>query len=242
MLHAVRCPLCSLCAALRRLKRLTGASGGAQPVIRLQLRDVLSKELSRVRMQAGIPSAAVMHSRYTAVGTSRGLVLVFDHFQTLVMTLGQPDPRGINPVRSLDMNFDGDFLIAGHDKGQIVVYDVAGKTVLKPIPDAAVKQIVSVRFTKMRALQFIAVDADGTVNLFSLTKMLFTWTVDKQCLLQGGKDRVMAVAVLFPNDKVPHITDRFSLVAMANEKMVRTPHHAPRPSSARALTQSGMGR
>ncbi len=50
--------------------------------------------------------------------------------------------------------------------------------------------------------------------------MFFTWSVDKQCLLQGKKgEGMLATAVLYPNDKVPHASDKYALVAIANEKL-----------------------
>ena len=64
--------------------------------------------------------------------------------------------------------------------------------------------------------------AQGTVDLHSISKIMFVYSVDKQCLLQGKAGPILATGVLFNNPSVPHPCDKLGLMALANENMVPT--------------------
>lgn len=58
-------------------------------VLRMNKLDRVMAELEQARAQCGVPTAACMHTRYLVIGTSRGAVFLFDHFQTLITVLGR---------------------------------------------------------------------------------------------------------------------------------------------------------
>jgi hypothetical protein len=54
----------------------------------LQISRHLSKSEQQRGRGPGAPTALAVHSKYTAVGTAKGLVLVFDHMQAVFAVLG----------------------------------------------------------------------------------------------------------------------------------------------------------
>ena len=79
-------------------------------------------ELERHRAQCGAPSAACAHARYSAIGTTRGAVFLFDHFQAPVAVLSKAvtaETAARGAVISLDISPEGDTLIAGHTNGHV---------------------------------------------------------------------------------------------------------------------------
>lgn len=64
-----------------------GGAGGAGGVgvVRMENLDAASRQLARNAAYGkhgpGVCTAAAAHSKFIAVGTSRGLILLFDHFQ-----------------------------------------------------------------------------------------------------------------------------------------------------------------
>ena len=61
-----------------------GVSGGVG-VVRMENLDAASRQLARNAAYGkhgpGVCTATAAHSKFIAVGTSRGLILLFDHFQ-----------------------------------------------------------------------------------------------------------------------------------------------------------------
>lgn len=107
----------------------------------------LSATLQQYTRQYGYTTAATVHSKFIALGTSRGIVLVFDHFQvrgylkaqrlpglvrptcvdgalvsqTISMVLGNPaEATKRRSVTALDISMDGNHLVAGHETGQVL--------------------------------------------------------------------------------------------------------------------------
>jgi len=63
-------------------------------------------------------------SKYIAIGTSHGLVAVFDHFQEIKIVLGTQECVEYGPIYSVDISFDSDWLACGHQGGQVIVWDI----------------------------------------------------------------------------------------------------------------------
>lgn len=59
--------------------------GGGVGVVRMENLDAASRQLARNAAYGkhgpGVCTATAAHSKFIAVGTSRGLILLFDHFQ-----------------------------------------------------------------------------------------------------------------------------------------------------------------
>ena len=148
----------------------------AQPVhniLRLQPLAALRAELERAKAQLGEWTCAAIGQRYMAVGTTRGCIIVFNHFEQLQCVLGRPaeDVRTRGPVTCIDMNPTGDQVVAGHARGVCAVWDIATRKEVKDIKDASTRPITHVKFTKRGKPVFVAVDDQGIVTLFTLNRV-----------------------------------------------------------------------
>lgn len=70
----------------------SGVGGGAVGVVRMENLDAASRQLARNAAYGkhgpGVCTAMGAHSKFIAVGTSRGLILLFDHFQVRMYVIG----------------------------------------------------------------------------------------------------------------------------------------------------------
>lgn len=74
-----------------------------------------------------------------AVGTSHGLVLIFDPSQALKLVLGtQHQGQQYGPVSALDFNGDMTRLLVGHAKGALTMWDLGNGKCIRTITDAHV--------------------------------------------------------------------------------------------------------
>jgi hypothetical protein len=120
----------------------------------LQISRHLSKSEQQRGRGPGAPTALAVHSKYTAVGTAKGLVLVFDHMQAVFAVLGVAaaasaaaaasststgDSSGSSSaeaITALDMCAAADYLIAGSASGRVTLWDYVKGVVLKTVLDA----------------------------------------------------------------------------------------------------------
>ncbi|CAN0482820.1 unnamed protein product, partial [Ectocarpus sp. 8 AP-2014] len=110
-----------------------GGVGGGVGVVRMENLDAASRQLARNAAYGkhgpGVCTATAAHSKFIAVGTSRGLILLFDHFQEIRHVLGSAAGGGADgapaddPVTSLDMFVGSDYLVAGHGSGRVLLWD-----------------------------------------------------------------------------------------------------------------------
>lgn len=108
---------------------------------------LLSIFVSQERVNAGLPTS-IAASTMIAVGTSHGLVLVFDSSQTLRWCLGAEEGShsggcaGSNEVSefgavsALSLNHDCSRLLVGFAKGAIFMYDLTCGRLLRTLSDA----------------------------------------------------------------------------------------------------------
>jgi len=78
---------------------------------------------SKAKRAGGSPTAIAVN-KYIAVGTSRGVVFVYDHFQNLQMMFGTREGVEYGAVTSISISARNDRLIVGHYNGQIVLWDL----------------------------------------------------------------------------------------------------------------------
>jgi len=86
---------------------------------------------ARDKPNGGFPSALAVCSRLVAVGTTRGLVMVFERAsQRLTRFYREPagaEGRELGAVSCMDFSPDGgNRLAVGHSRGQLLVYDCSG--------------------------------------------------------------------------------------------------------------------
>ena len=133
-------------------------------ILKLEDKSKIRNELEKYRQHAGLPSCCATHFKFICVGTSRGVVLVFDHFEALVMALGKfSDTKKRGAVTCLDMSPEGDHLVAGHQNSQIVLWDVLSKTVLKLLHDGrSSSPVTCLWYTKKGKNQLLSANAAVT--------------------------------------------------------------------------------
>jgi len=78
-----------------------------------------------VSAEYGGPTALAVRSKFIAIGTANGSVLIYDHFQALRTVLHPTMKGGIGaaiPVTSLDVSESIDWLVVGHMDGRICLW------------------------------------------------------------------------------------------------------------------------
>ena len=173
-------------------------------LIRVDAMDGISQQLKRnaqFRQHGpGLPTSVAVHRKFIAIGTSHGLVLVFDHFQEPRSVL-KHEPGGSvpasGPVTSIDASDDQEFLVCAYASGKIILWDMVSSAVLKVVHDAHNLPIASVRIWQRGIpMGVAAMDVGGKITLLTFTKRLFVWSVDKKLLVDGKGGPVFELAAL----------------------------------------------
>jgi len=208
-------------------------SGG---VISMKQMPGLSKSLvERCRPTTNdenLPTAVGINSRFVAIGTQTGAILVYDHFEVLRQILGGTrrmsslgndpgnnastigggdtsfNPKTAGAVTTLDLSLvQGEFLAAGYAGGNVVLWDIIRGIPLKSVIDTHnspyPSPIVSVRFFAAD-IKLVTADAGGVVNKLHFSKNLLwsTYGVETECLLDGTAGQILAVDVLPPYEYI----------------------------------------
>lgn len=104
-------------------RRSAHAEGGGGVV--LSNLEAISRQLQKnaavlYQHSPGLPSAVAIHSKFIAIGTDRGLVLLFDHFQEIRQILGSTaDSETDGAVASVDISRGSDLLVSGFSSGKV---------------------------------------------------------------------------------------------------------------------------
>jgi len=104
-----------------------------------------------VTMKVGKSIVMSQSKKYTAFGTDRGIILIFNNEeQELKFILGNTTTDGQTPstgkVSSIAFSFQEDWLVAGYEQGVIIVWDIMKAGVIKRIDDAFTSPVVNVSF------------------------------------------------------------------------------------------------
>ena len=209
----------ALAAAANAAKNLPrfGFAGIIESKPMERIAEQLHKNATRMdRMKCmGLPTALAVSSRFIAVGTQRGVVMVFDLFEELRQQLGLRLTDGgavlgggsdvlsdkCGSVTSIDLSSSGDTLIAGYTSGMVALWDVIQGKVLKSVTEAHPSPITSARYISDKdRISVVTVDAGGLVNKLTFGKVLLfsTYTVETECLLDGTAGQILAMHVLPP--------------------------------------------
>jgi hypothetical protein len=159
----------------------------------------------------GIATVVHAHEKLLAIGTSRGLILLFDHSQEIRQVIGSSvnsTMRCSSAVTAIDFNATSNMLICGHDTGEIAVWDIVKGTSLKRITDLHQHCIVRLKLVfniaenvGMLGSEFhaITVDIKGSVHRVKFSKLLWSSLAsDSECLLDGSAGAVFDMATLPP--------------------------------------------
>jgi hypothetical protein len=200
-------------------------------------------ENSREKLsEVGLPTALAVNSKFIAVGTQRGIVLVFDLFEVLRQKLGSrgehmaegswTSPQG-GSVTTIDIAMNGENIISGYTSGVIVLWDVIRGTVLKTFAETYPSPITYVRFISDREVKAVTVDAAGLVNKLNFSKNILwsAYSLETECLLDGTAGQILAINVLpsmasfqqMPKDATPDPSclpslEKLALLALSSER------------------------
>ncbi|XP_065215461.1 vacuolar protein sorting-associated protein 8 homolog isoform X2 [Planococcus citri] len=165
------------------------------------------------RINAGHPSVMCV-STIIAIGTSYGLVLVFDAMQTLrwchEMDIEQ------SSVSALNFNGDCTRLLAGYACGTILMFDVTDGKVLRTMNDVHTPStaVLHVKFTDVPTLALCS-DSGGSVFELNFKRMLGVRGVDSKCIFSGSRGEVCCIEPLLLHHLNSHPLRGSVLVAMA---------------------------
>ncbi|XP_033098290.1 vacuolar protein sorting-associated protein 8 homolog [Anneissia japonica] len=131
----------------------------------VMLRGMSSQVVSAAdRVDAGKPTSMAV-SKFISIGTSHGLILVFDPKQVLKWCLGSKAVGAqYGAVTALSINMDCSRLLAGFAKGQMTMWDLTTGKLLRTITDAhpAGSAVLHIKFTDDPTLA-ICSDSGGSV-------------------------------------------------------------------------------
>ncbi|XP_059149378.1 vacuolar protein sorting-associated protein 8 homolog [Physella acuta] len=184
-----------------------------------KLKSVSAQLLSAAdRVDAGMPTAIVVSS-LIAIGTSHGLVLVFDPKQVLKWCLGSTAVGAqYGSVSALSFNRDCSRLLCGFARGQLTMWDLTSGKLLRTIVDAHPPgtAILHVKFTDSFVLA-VCSDSGGSVFELEFKRLIGVRTCESQCLFSGSRGEVCAIEPLHMNYTIKdHPMQDVMVLAMAS--------------------------
>jgi hypothetical protein len=185
------------------------------------------------KVYCGLPTCVSFNSKFIAVGTQRGIILLYDLFEVLRQRLGGSgyednfSAKKAGSITSVDISHNGDVVIAGYTSGIIVLWDAIKGTVLRNINDSNPSPITSVRF--LMDLKVVTVDAGGLVNKLSFSRNIIwsNYSMESECLLDGTAGQILAMNVLPPYstvktqlrpEKLSPVLRRLTLIALSSSR------------------------
>ena len=158
------------------------------------LKQISSQLISAIeRADAGLPTCLAV-SQLVAVGTSRGLVLIFDSNQILKLYLTSEHKDAIS---ALSFNNKCDRLLAGNATGIIFMYDSLTGKCLRQIEEAHPQgnPILNIKFTDDSKLACF-LDSGGSVFMLEFKRIMGVRGADSTCLFAGSRGEVIALEPL----------------------------------------------
>jgi hypothetical protein len=168
-----------------------------EPYTNLRCTDLstLSSQLKRnssyKQHGPGIATVLYIVPKFIAVGTSKGLTLLFDHRQEIRQVIGSsvlPANRSTASVTAIDVQLDGSYLITGHSTGEMALWDISKGVLLKRVTELHQQKITRLQFvttvsedctykgsssSNSSSLFTISVDSKGIILIIHLFKALF---------------------------------------------------------------------
>ncbi|RLN59997.1 hypothetical protein BBJ28_00001358 [Nothophytophthora sp. Chile5] len=219
----------------QRKKKVNAANAAAAAaekkstgVVKVEPMEAISRQLRKniefKEYGPGSPTVVAIHSKFIAIGTSKGLVIIFDHFQNIRQVLGNTtDADSDGPITAVDVSPGSDYLVCGYQSGRIVLWDMIKGTSLKAVSDAHENPVVSLRFLKDQKPVLVSVDTNGLVNKLNFSKMMgMVYVVDVDPLYDGSAGKILSISVLpqsAGNAKIAYLTDQYCLAALSSEKV-----------------------
>ena len=145
------------------------------------------------RSDAGLPTALAV-DQLIAVGTSRGLVLLFDSLQALKLYLTTDHKDAIS---ALSFNTKCDRLLVGNALGHIFMFDATNGKCLRQITDAHPfgNAVLNLKFTDDLRLACFS-DSGGSVFMLEFKRVMGVRGADSTCLFSGSRGEVCHIEPL----------------------------------------------
>ncbi|MGH0152258.1 UNVERIFIED_CONTAM: hypothetical protein FKN15_058824 [Acipenser sinensis] len=172
------------------------------------------------KVDAGTPTAMAVCG-IIAIGTSNGLILIFDPSQVLKLCLGSTSLGAqYGAISALSLNNHCTQIVSGFTKGQILQWDLETGKLLRTITNVLPlgTTVLNIKFTDDPS---VAVCSDSTGSVFELSfkRSMGTKTCEARCLFSSDKGQVCCVEPLrIPEDFLEHPAAQYSLVAMVSLK------------------------
>lgn len=221
-------------------ERLTSSSAprfGFSGVVENKLMSDISASIVKhgskqdAKVYCGLPTCVSFNSKFIAVGTQRGIILLYDLFEVLRQRLGGSgyednfNLQKAGSITSVDISHNGDVVIGGYTSGIIVLWDAIKGVVLRNIGDSNPSPITSVRF--LSDLKVVTVDAGGLVNKLSFSRNIIwsNYSTETECLLDGTAGQILAMNVLprystvnpqLRPEKLSPVLKRLTLIALSS--------------------------
>ncbi|KAL3276254.1 hypothetical protein HHI36_020969 [Cryptolaemus montrouzieri] len=172
------------------------------------------------RVDAGMPTVITNSVRYIAVGTSHGYILNFNPEQNLCWCCHDFNAGDQGAISSLAFNLDSTRLLAGYERGYVLMIDAGNGDVLRRLPDAHAPQtaVLHLRYTFMNNLALCG-DSSGCIFTLTFNRRLGVRSWDSRCLFSGATGEVCIFEPLVHGYDL-HFLSRNVLVAMATMSKV----------------------
>ena len=153
------------------------------------------------RTNYGQPTTVdVAYQRLIVVGTTKGVVLLFEYRTETLKHCLLSDPND-GAVSTLNLNSDATRLLVGYARGRIQMYDCSNGKLLRTILadcHAPETGILTVKFTHDPTIALFS-DTGGSVYVLHFTRHLRR-DYQSKCIFSGSRGEVCAIEpLLFPN-------------------------------------------
>ena len=204
------------------------------PTIILEESPTISLLLQRngayIQHGPGTASSICVCSKYTAIGTTKGNVLIFDKRDEIRRVLSVPEGNKSKlamEVTSLDCLFDGSVLVTGHKSGDLILWDCDKGQLLKQIPNPYAgttnaisedSEIVHVYFlsnvstadmsvnhslSDSESFHLVTLTNGNNINRYKVSKSRSAkWKVEIDCLIDGSLGQIFALEALRPQRRM----------------------------------------
>ena len=161
------------------------------------------KTIASVSGKTKLVTAVNIHSYCISVGSYDGLIGIYDHDQSLVMILFNPDIS--SPVTAIDITNDRKFLVAGYESGIIALWNIFGDARSNlllmfiddlhtlPLKFVKILQAPKPQFSGQKktksdsTVTFLSSDNSGATNRIKIKKTMFAkYSYESECLLKGS--------------------------------------------------------
>ena len=91
--------------------------------VKFEALNKVENEIMRLGTQnVGMPTVCRAHTKFLVYGTSRGVLVLFNHNQDLLAIFPLP-PQDEGEVVSVDVHHTGSKIVAGYHSGAVIVWD-----------------------------------------------------------------------------------------------------------------------